>query len=91
MSEKTEVFDFVRLRVRMRVERLLAVHEHWHVRVMTDVVADAAHDGASNLAETARAHDDVADLLFLRERAEKLARLLVVGDESAGDLTTQQE
>ena len=75
----------------MRVERLLAVHEHWHVRVMTDVVADAAHDGTSNLAEPARAHDDVGDLLFLRERTEELAWLLVVGDEAAGDLTTQQE
>ena len=42
---------------------------------MYDVVADAAHDGTSNLAQTASADDDHRYIFFLSNFADDLARL----------------
>ena len=58
------------------------VHEYGYVRVVTDVIADATHDGSTYLSQSARAHHDVRDLLLLCEAAQELARLLVVSHET---------
>ena len=60
--------------------------KHGAAGVVDDVVADAAHDGASQLAHAARSHHDVRALLLLGRVADELARLLKVGHELAGDL-----
>ena len=49
--------------------------DDWAVRVMQHVVADAAHDGASNAAETSRADDDHGDCVVFGDATDHLARL----------------
>ena len=61
----------------------LAVHEHGAVGVVSDVIADAAHDGATQGAQAARADDDVRHAFLLARRADELARLLDVRQKLA--------
>ena len=54
--------------------------------VMSDVITDASHDGATQGAQTSRSDDDVRHRLLLACRANKLSWLLDVGEELAVDL-----
>ena len=49
--------------------------EHRAARVMHDVVTDAAHQRAPQLALAARADDDHVDVLLLGHLAQRVARL----------------
>ena len=49
--------------------------EHRAARVMHDVVTDAAHQRATQLALAARADDDHVDVLLLGHLAQRVARL----------------
>jgi len=55
---------------------------------MYDEIADAAEDRAPYLAETARAHHDVAGLLARCHLDDELARLLEVRDEFTAQLSS---
>ena len=52
----------------------VAVDEDGAVGVVEDVVADAAHDGATDQAEAARSDDDHGGRVALRRVADELAR-----------------
>ena len=54
--------------------------------VMSDVITDASHDGATQGAQTSRSDDDVRHRLLLACRANELSWLLDVGEELAVDL-----
>ena len=54
---------------------LLSADDDRAGRVVDDVVADAAHDRAAHLAETARADDDHRHVLLFGHLADDLARL----------------
>ena len=45
-------------------------HQHGHVRVVYDVVADGAHDGSPDFAESARACHDVGGATIERALAD---------------------
>lgn len=54
--------------------------------MMHDVVADAAHDGAPDLAESPRADNDDGHFFLFRHATDDVTRLAALGANTTGDL-----